>query len=270
MDFKRIVLPLSAVKPILKLLHSSHSGITKTTNLARSLYFWPGMANDIKQTISTCRDCIQVLQSQPSSPMVMAPPSNHFGFPMQHIRLDLFSFGGKGYLICVDHWSKYPLYQLLQSLTSDAILKVITEWFDLFGWPSSIRSNGAPQFCGKFYCFCEKHGIRHELSAPYNPKSNGLAEAGVKSVKNISRKCISSGPDPDYMLYEWQNVPSSDGFSPTQLMFGCCQRTGLPLLPVQITPIDFHQTASSKDSAYARSKIDHDTSKLSLPLLSPG
>ena len=39
LDSRRIVLPLPAVKPVLKLLHSSHSSITKTTNLARGLYF---------------------------------------------------------------------------------------------------------------------------------------------------------------------------------------------------------------------------------------
>ena len=43
LDSRRIVLPVSAVKPIFKLLHSSHSGITKTSNLARGLYFWQGM-----------------------------------------------------------------------------------------------------------------------------------------------------------------------------------------------------------------------------------
>ena len=47
LDSRRIVLPLSAIKPVLRLLHSSHSGITKTTALARGLYFWPGMTNDI-------------------------------------------------------------------------------------------------------------------------------------------------------------------------------------------------------------------------------
>ena len=170
------------------------------------------MINDIKQLVSTCRDCIRVLQSQLANPMVTSPPSSHFGFPMQHIGLDLFSFGGKDYLICIDHWSGYPFYQLLCSLISNAILKILTSWFNLFGWPSSIRSDGGPQFCGEFRCFCEKHGIRHELSAPYNPKSNGLAEAGVKSVKNILRKCASSGADPDFMLYECPNVPRSDGY----------------------------------------------------------
>ena len=142
------------------------------------------MTNDIKQLVSMCPDCVRVLPSQPASPMITASPSSHFGFPMQHLRLDLFSFGGKDYFICVDHWSGYPFYQLLRSLTSDSILKVLTSWFNLFGWPSSIRSDEGPQFRGDFLHFFEKHGIRHELSAPYNLKSNGLAEAGVKSVQN--------------------------------------------------------------------------------------
>ena len=69
---------------------------------------------------------------------------------------------------------------VLRSLSSDAVIKVLTSWFNLFGWPSSIRSDGGPQFRGEFSRFCEFHLITHEISAPYNPKSNGLAEAGVK------------------------------------------------------------------------------------------
>ena len=144
LDSRRIVLPLSAIKPVLRLLHSSHSGITKTTSLAHGLYFWPGMINDIKQLVSSCPACIKVLPSQPASPMVTPSPSSHFGYPMQHIGLDLFSYANRDYLICVDHWSGYPLYHQLRSLTSESVLKVLTTWFNLFGWPSSIRSDGGP------------------------------------------------------------------------------------------------------------------------------
>ena len=182
LDSRRIVLPLPAVKPVLHLLHASHSGITKTTNLAKGLYFWPGMSNDINQLVSCCVDCTKVLPSQPSNPISTPSPSTHFGFPMQHIGLDLFSFGNKEFLICVDHWSGYPFYSHLRSLSTSSVISTLTTWFNLFGWPTSIRSDGGPQFRGEFSRFCETHQIRHELSAPYNPKSNGLAEAGVKSV----------------------------------------------------------------------------------------
>ena len=59
----RIVLPLPAVKTVLQLLHASHSGINKTLTLTRGLYFWPGRVNDIKQMVSTCRECTRHLQS---------------------------------------------------------------------------------------------------------------------------------------------------------------------------------------------------------------
>ena len=90
LDSRRIVVPMPAVKRVLQLLHSSHAGMTKTFTLARGLYFWPGMSNDIKQVISRCEKCVRVLPSQPFNPMSTPSPSSHFGFPMQHVGLDLF------------------------------------------------------------------------------------------------------------------------------------------------------------------------------------
>ena len=113
LDSRSIVLPLPAVKPIPRLLHASHSGINKTLTLGRGLYYWPGMVHAVKQLVSQCKFCSHLLPSQPFSPMVTQPPSTHLGFSMQHVGLNLFSYGGKQYLICVDHWSGYPLYSLL-------------------------------------------------------------------------------------------------------------------------------------------------------------
>ena len=101
LDSRSIVVPLPAVKNVLHLLHASHSGMTKTFNLAKGLYFWPGMSNDIKQLVSCCKECVKVLPSQPHNPMSTPSPSSHFGFPMHHVGLDLFSFGNKVYLICM-------------------------------------------------------------------------------------------------------------------------------------------------------------------------
>ena len=122
------------------------------------------------------------LKKKPANPMVTPSPSSHFGFLMQHVGLDLFSYAHKDFLICVDHWSGYPLYHQLRSLTSESVLRVLANWFNLLGWPSSIRSDGGPQFRGEFSRFCSSHSIVHQVSAPYNPKSNGLPEAGVKST----------------------------------------------------------------------------------------
>ena len=51
---KRIIVPYPARKEIIKELHRSHSGLTKTYKTASQLYFWPGMKNEIRQTIDAC------------------------------------------------------------------------------------------------------------------------------------------------------------------------------------------------------------------------
>ena len=64
--------------------------------------------------------------------------------------------------------------------STKAVIDILESWFNVLGWPSSIRSDGGPQFCGPFCDWCQTNNIKHELSAPYNPKSNGLAESAVK------------------------------------------------------------------------------------------
>ena len=54
LDAKQIFMPLKGVKSVLKLLHVSHVGVNKSYDLARSLYYWPGMLNDVKQLIEGC------------------------------------------------------------------------------------------------------------------------------------------------------------------------------------------------------------------------
>ena len=75
LDAKRIVLPLKAVKEVIRLAYLPHAGITKTYELLHSLYFWPGMFNDVKQLILACLPCAK------------------------NAGVDLFDFGGKSHLV---------------------------------------------------------------------------------------------------------------------------------------------------------------------------
>ncbi|TRY77484.1 hypothetical protein TCAL_07409, partial [Tigriopus californicus] len=62
----RIVVTTVARPTILQDLHIAHQGIRRTRALARSLYFWPGMNNEIKQIISSCATCQEHRPSQPA------------------------------------------------------------------------------------------------------------------------------------------------------------------------------------------------------------
>ena len=197
--------------------------------MARCLYFWPGMLNDVKQLVESCITCRRYRPSQPVNQQTTPSPSSYMGPPMGHVGLVLFDFGSRKFLVCIDQWSGYPVFQKLNSTTTASILHVLTGWFQILGWQRSIRSDGGPQFRGDFSAFCEKNNIKHELSSPYNPRSNGLTESAVKIVKNILKKCSDENGNPERALYEWRNLPRDHGYSPAQLMFGRRQCVSLPM-----------------------------------------
>ena len=143
-DRSRIVLPIRSIKSVLSLFHSSHAGVNKTYDIARQFYFWPGMLNDIKQLIEKCQACRIHKPSLSKNPRSPAPPSSYMGPPMAHVGTDLFDFGGGKYLVCVDQWSGYPLFHKLYSTTTSSVRKILSEWFNLLGWPRLIRSDGGP------------------------------------------------------------------------------------------------------------------------------
>ena len=142
-------------------------------------------------------------------------------------------------------------------------------WFHVLGWPRSIRSDGGPQFRGEFSIFCEKSNIKLELSAPYNPRSNGLAESAVKIVKNILKKCSEEDGNPERALYEWRNLPRDHGYSPAQLMFGRRQRVSLPLHDSAFSQIDFSQAALQKDK-FSSQATSYNRGKMDQPMLTVG
>ena len=189
---------------------------------------------------------------------------------MSHVGVDLFDFSGKKYVVCVDKWSGYPVYKRLQTVTTKALISVLEDWFNMLGWPSHLRSDGGPQFLGPFREWCKNNNILHEVSSPYNPKGNGLAEAAVKNVKNILAKCASTGQSPGKSLYAWRNVPRQDGYSPAQLLFGRRQLTGLPMLPCQFNLYDVKSAQNAKDNAFNSSAKVFNQHKLNLPQLLPG
>ena len=163
--------------------------------------------------ISSCWPCSLNSPSLPKNPRSTLPPSSHLGPPMAHVGVDLFDFSGKSHLVCVDRWSGNPMFAVLTSTTTTSIIKTLQSWFNVLGWPRTIQSYGGPQFRGEFSAFCKKFGIKHELASPYNPLSNGLAESGVKIVKNMLHKCMGEGKDIQRVLYEWRNMPKQHGYS---------------------------------------------------------
>lgn len=244
-DAARIVVPPSAKDHILARLHASHSGLSKTRAAAKDLFFWPGMNADIKNMIQGCHKCQELRPSQPHEPI-------HFHYaeePMDEVGIDLMQARGRHFMVMVDRFSGMPFMHELKSLNTRAVTCQLLRWFQDFGFPRVIRSDNGPQFRSDFTEFCKTHGIRHETSSPYNPKSNGLAEAAVKNCKMLLLKC----PDDASMrnaLLEFRNTPRMDGSSPAQRFFGRRQRTTIPALPAARSSINIDDSNSAKEKLH--------------------
>lgn len=108
--------------------------------------------------------------------------------------------GNRFYIILVDDYSRYSVIYLLQH-KSDAEEKV-REYCNMvknqFGhYPKCIRSDGGGEYSGRnLKNFFAEHGIVHQMSAPYSPQQNGVAERKNRYLKEMMRCMLAeSGLD---------------------------------------------------------------------------
>jgi len=76
----------------------------------------------------------------------------------------------------------------MTSTTSENTINVLRTLFSSHGIPNYLVSDNTAQFTGaKFQTFLKKNGIKHLLSAPYHPSSNGEAERAVRTFKTAMK-----------------------------------------------------------------------------------
>ena len=212
---ERIFVPQSARKAVIDILHEGHPGAAKMIKKANQFYFWPGLNNECELKVKSCMECAKLAPSQKKHEL--SAESAHA--PMSHIGVDLFSWQGKNYLVAICRFSGWPFVRCMRSTTTDSVCKALSAWFNNFGWPSHIRTDGGPQFRHIFSEFCATRNINHEVASAFNASANGLAEAGVKQTKYLLLKLGSMGERYERELCAWRNTPRADGYSPAMLMF---------------------------------------------------
>ena len=120
-------------------------------------------------------------------------------------------------MVTVDRYTGYIWVELLRSLATKAVTDVLDKIMGIFGIPITCRTDGGSQFRGPFDDYCKQKGIVHETSSPYNPRSNGHAEAAVKAAKHLILKTRPS--EFPSALATWRNTARENKPSPNELMF---------------------------------------------------
>ena len=263
----RIVVPCRERKRILELLHLPHAGITKTRRAAQELYFWPGMSRDVRSLVESCPTC---QEERPSQPMEPAVDYDYPVAPMMAVGVDLCDVAGSQWLVMVDRFSGFPFAKKLTKTTSSAVCSALLKWFTDWGFPRIVRSDGGPQFRSEFRAFCTQWEIVHELSSPYNPTSNGLAEAAVKNVKKLIRRSAKDRVDFNLALFYFRNLPRADGYSPAQMVFGRRQSGQFPVLANDYGEISLPDAAAAREATRQAHRALNDQSTRRLPQLNAG
>ena len=179
----RVVVPPPGREMILEQLHDTHPGISKMKSLARSYIWWPGLDADIESKVQHCDVC---QASRPAPPKAPLHPWEWPTQPWARIHLDHAGpFHGKLFLVLVDAHSKWMDVQIVNSTSSDATISKLRSIFAVHGLPEQIvTDNGSGFTSAEFDSFCKQNGIKHILTSPYHPSSNGLAERAVQTFKS--------------------------------------------------------------------------------------
>ena len=189
---------------------------------------------------------------------------------MNDLGIDLFDAQVKKWLAVVCRFSGYAWLAHLKKTTTVSVIESLENLFFEYGYPSSVRTDGGPQFQSEFAEYCKAKNINHELASPSNPESNGLAEAAVKNLKSLVIRCDEANEDLRQAIAAWRNMVRTDGSSPAQMFFNRTQKQSLPILNPNAKPFDPAALIKRRDKLHDQRIKLRDQHSMIIEDLAPG
>ena len=220
----RVVIPTRQQARLLFELHNTHMGVVKMKSLAREYIWWPGLNKDIESVAAKCEGCAKFKKKPAPVPLTHWPWATR---PMERMHVDFAEYRGVQLLIVIDAYSKYIWTFIMgKDTTTPRLLRQMDSIFADRGLPTTIVSDNGPQFTSKaFIEHMKVKNIKHVLTPPYHPASNGLAEVAVGIVKNHLHKMDVSAHIPllqeavTTIMFQYRQTPStSTGRTPFEMM----------------------------------------------------
>ena len=269
----RIVLPDSLHADAVRLAHTGHQGIVKTTALLREKVWFKGLQAMVERTVKACHLC------QVTTPTAAREPLEMSELP-EDVWTEVSSdFGdipnGQKILVVVDDYSRYPFVEFIDSVTARTVIPRLDSLFAMCGIPGVFKTdNGAPFFGHDFAAFAEHEGFHHRKITPRWPRANAEAERFMRTVKKPLKyayaKNLNLKQELNKFLLDYRTTPHpTTGVPPATLFFGRKLRTRLPQIitakPPGDTEVRERDTASkAKMKAYADARVHAKPSTIAL------
>ena len=223
-----LLMPSTLQRKALEQIHEGHQGVEKCMLKARESVFWPGISDDIWETVEKCEICQST--SRASKPVGGSTPSMEYTghWPILLNRLNFVMVG--------KNFTKYLIVRKLPNSSTHVVIKELGMIFTEFGWPFILRSDNGPCYSSKeFQQFLGFYQVHHTTSSPHHPQRNGFAEALVSILKKLMEKSIKDGKPWSYGLLQYWVTPISSTIPcPLEALTGRKLRTSLPQIPLTI------------------------------------
>ena len=226
----RIWIPPNLKSSVLKRSHNTlHQGYERTLAAVGSNFWWPKMKEDVKFFVKTCITCQKVKVTRYNRPMMGCYPKAIGIFDYIHADLvgPLVESQGMKYILtikerCTGLFASCPLPNKEAETVKNAFLQ---NWVGHYGIPCTIVTDNGKEFLNHhFETMCSDLSIKHSLTPPYHPETNGMVERQHRELKTALRSLRNK--------LNWvQHLPiitltlnnqsiGRKGFSPAQYTFG--------------------------------------------------
>ncbi|XP_067145203.1 uncharacterized protein [Centruroides vittatus] len=271
---KQVVVPQERRAEVLSLAHKTpwggHLGSRKTAGRIREVFYWPGMAADIRRYCQSCHRCqirapARILDRTPITPLTR--PST----PFQVVNIDMIgpieppSSRGHRYALCmIDLCTRWPEVEPMRSLSATATCSTLLQVFTRTGFPELICCDQGTNFtAGLTREMTRLLGVRIRFSTPEHPQSNGSVERWNQTFKNmLSHTIAESKKNWDkvipFLLWAYREVPhETTGISPFEMLYGRAPVGPLAILKRvwtgSVTPPD---SLNNKAAAYLQTLVE--------------
>jgi hypothetical protein len=186
---------------------AAHRGVEKTKERILRHFWWPHLAADIQEYVSTCPDCQRNKPSNQLTPGLLQPlpiPSRRW----DQVTMDLItslpttSAGYDSVFVVVDRLSKAARFIPCRTAGDavftavDAAKLFVKHVVCDFGMPATIIADRDVRWHGNFWqALCSRLGTRLSLSTAYHPQTDGQTERTNRTLEEMLRNYVNDQQD---------------------------------------------------------------------------
>ena len=99
---------------------------------------------------------------------------------------------GNKYIITLsDYFSKWPEAAAIPSKHATGVARFLLDVFCRHGWPRVVLSDQGREFVNEInQCLFEETNIKHCVSSPYHPQTNGLEEEDAEDLDAVLERLL--------------------------------------------------------------------------------